>query len=105
NVGPTAGSAGRSSPPLSMPEATATGMPPLPESAPSRTSPEPTIPAMPIAPFTGTPAKRAVSAGAGQLEFAIDRDSLSVLPGMQQALNILVRNNGGTVLLVELSVQ
>jgi hypothetical protein len=58
-----------------------------------------------VAPFVGVPALRGASAGAGQLEFGLDRAGLAVLPGSSQAVNLLVRNNGGARLSVELSVQ
>jgi len=39
------------------------------------------------------------------LEFALDRSNITVLPGASQVLSLLVRNNGGAKLSVELAVQ
>ncbi|TMC58224.1 MAG: hypothetical protein E6J26_05260, partial [Chloroflexi bacterium] len=62
-------------------------------------------PAQPIAPFAGTPAASAASPGAAQLELAASRDTLTLLPGTQQPLDLRISNRGGTVLNVELSAQ
>ena len=76
----------------------------MPESTP-KLPVGPAVSAASLGPFAGVPALRGVSAGAGQLEFGLDRSGLTVLPGASQVLNLLVRNNGGAKLSVELTVQ
>ncbi|MBI5876505.1 MAG: hypothetical protein HZB53_02560 [Chloroflexi bacterium] len=81
--------------------ATGAGNPPptgMPESR--RTAPPP-----PVAAFTGVPARRAASPGAGQLELSIDRDSITVLPSGSQSINVIWRNTGGTALAIDAELQ
>ncbi|MEP7200494.1 MAG: NEW3 domain-containing protein, partial [Chloroflexota bacterium] len=85
--------------------ATAGAPPPPPPQVPESRRAPPSRVVETIAPFVGAAALRSASPGAGQLEFAADRDSLSVLPGASQTLNLLVRNSGGTLLYVELGAQ
>jgi len=96
-------------PPPPPPETGLHGITPIrPERMPESTPNVPTGAAatsLVVPPFTGVPALRGASAGAGQLEFGLDRTGITVLPGSSQVLNLLVRNNGGAKLSVELSVQ
>ncbi len=52
-----------------------------------------------------SPPIRLASPGSGQLEVAADRSNISLLPGTQEHVELTLRNNGGSALPIEISVE